>query len=67
MFLTAHETKGFTLEEMDDVFDSGHPAWKKHDKVSRLENLAKDIEKGNVTVVAPGTGGAVEVGKQEKI
>ncbi|KAJ4316010.1 high affinity glucose transporter [Fusarium piperis] len=67
MFLTAHETKGFTLEEMDDVFDSGHPAWRKHDKVSRLENLAKDIEKGHVTVVAPGTGEAVEVGKQEKI
>ncbi|UPK96201.1 hypothetical protein LCI18_007136 [Fusarium solani-melongenae] len=67
MFLTAHETKGFTLEEMDDVFDSGHPAWKKHNKVSRLENLAKDIEKGKVTVVAPGTGEAVEVGKDEKI
>ncbi|KAJ3467767.1 hypothetical protein MRS44_005331 [Fusarium solani] len=67
MFLTAHETKGFTLEEMDDVFDSGHPAWKKHNKVSRLENLAKDIEKGKVTVVAPGTGEAVEVGKEEKI
>ncbi|KAJ4152425.1 high affinity glucose transporter [Fusarium falciforme] len=66
MFLTAHETKGFTLEEMDDVFDSGHPAWKKHNKVSRLENLAKDIEKGKVTVVAPGTGEAVEVGKEEK-
>lgn len=29
MFFTAHETKGFTLEEMDDVFDSGVPAWKR--------------------------------------
>ncbi|KAL6362097.1 hypothetical protein LRP88_05581 [Fusarium phalaenopsidis] len=66
IFGTSHETKGFTLEEMDDVFDSGHPAWKKHNKVSRLENLAKDIEKGKVTVVAPGTGEAVEVGKEEK-
>ena len=28
MFLTAPETKGKTLEEMDAVFDSGIPAWK---------------------------------------
>ncbi|KAM5362602.1 hypothetical protein ACJZ2D_012431 [Fusarium nematophilum] len=54
MFFTAHETKGFTLEEMDDVFDSGHPAWKKRDRTSRLERLTKDIEQGNVKVVAPG-------------
>ncbi|KAF4983732.1 hypothetical protein FZEAL_948 [Fusarium zealandicum] len=54
MFFTAHETKGFTLEEMDDVFDSGHKAWKKRDKTSRLERLANDIEQGNVKVVAPG-------------
>ncbi|XXG96011.1 high affinity glucose transporter [Hypoxylon texense] len=26
--LCAHETKGVALEEMDDVFDSGRPAWR---------------------------------------
>jgi hypothetical protein len=50
MFLTAPETKGKTLEEMDSVFDSGHPAWKGVDKGSRLDQLQQDIEKGNIAV-----------------
>ena len=52
MFLTAPETKGFTLEEMDDVFDTGRAAWKGRDKTSRLETLAKEIEEGKVKVHA---------------
>lgn len=50
MFLTAPETKGKTLEEMDDVFDMGLPAWKTGKVGSRLEQLQRDIEKGDVKV-----------------
>ena len=50
MFLAAPETKGFTLEEMDDVFDSGTPAWRTHKKSSRLDDLAREIEAGNLKV-----------------
>src|SRR2546429_200625 len=53
MFLTAPETKGKTLEEMDDVFDSGRPAWKSVPKGSRLDQLQKDIEAGNLKITAP--------------
>ena len=46
-FLAAHETKRRTLEEMDDVFDSGLPAWKSSKiKSHRLEQLAEEIAKG---------------------
>ncbi|KAI0394212.1 general substrate transporter [Xylariaceae sp. FL0594] len=54
MALMAPETKGYTLEEMDEVFDSGRPAWKTHKKTSRLDQLARDIELGNVKITAPG-------------
>lgn len=47
MALMAPETKGFTLEEMDDVFNSGIPAWKKYDKGSKLEQLEKEIQQGH--------------------
>ncbi|KAF2262445.1 general substrate transporter [Lojkania enalia] len=50
MFLTAPETKGKTLEEMDEVFDSGRPAWKGVPKGSRLDKLQADIERGEVKV-----------------
>ncbi|CAI6340409.1 unnamed protein product [Periconia digitata] len=50
MFLTAPETKGKTLEEMDDVFDSGIPAWKTRATTSRLDQLTHDIETGEVKV-----------------
>jgi hypothetical protein len=53
MFLTAPETKGKTLEEMDDVFDSGLPAWKSGSKGSRLDQLTKDIEAGHLKISAP--------------
>ncbi len=52
MFLTAPETKGYTLEEMDDVFDSGLPAWRSHKHTSRLDDLEREIEAGNVKVPA---------------
>lgn len=50
MFFTAYETKGRTLEEMDEVFDSGHPAWRSQAGRSRLDALAEDIEQGKVKV-----------------
>lgn len=31
VLLAAPGTKGFTLEETDDVFNSGLPAWEGHD------------------------------------
>lgn len=49
MFLCAPETKGLTLEEMDDLFNSGLPAWKRY-RGGRLEQLEKDIQEGNVKV-----------------
>ena len=65
MFLTAPETKGKTLEEMDEVFDSGRPAWKRVPKGSRLDQLQKDIEEGHLKVVAPRVGGVR--GGEEKV
>jgi sugar porter (SP) family MFS transporter len=53
MALLAPETKGYTLEEMDEVFDSGLPAWKRHKKSSRLEELEREIEAGNLKVAVP--------------
>lgn len=50
MFFTAPETMGKTLEEMDEVFDSGLPAWKRAEKGSRLDRLQKEIEEGNLKV-----------------
>jgi hypothetical protein len=50
MFLTAPETKGKTLEEMDDVFDRGIPAWKSGQVGSRLDQVQRDIEKGELKV-----------------
>ncbi|KAI0483428.1 general substrate transporter [Xylaria cf. heliscus] len=54
MTLMAPETMGYTLEEMDEVFDSGRPAWKTHKKTSRLDDLTREIEMGNVKISAPG-------------
>lgn len=53
MFLAAPETKGKTLEEMEEVFDSGLPAWKSAPKGSRLDQLEKAIEEGNLKIEAP--------------
>ena len=53
MFLTARETKGKTLEEMDDVFDVGRPAWRTAPKGSRLDALQREIEEGNLKIIAP--------------
>ncbi|KAG4424863.1 MFS sugar transporter [Cadophora malorum] len=60
MFLTAPETKGKTLEEMDDVFDSGIKPWKGVKKGSRLDQLEKDIEAGKVKIAAPSRAGKGE-------
>ncbi|KAI1077199.1 MFS sugar transporter-like protein [Whalleya microplaca] len=65
MALCAPETKGFTLEEMDDVFDSGRPAWRNLKKTSRIDALQKDIEMGNLKISAP-LGGMVDAHEEEK-
>ena len=48
MLLTAPEIKGRALEEMDEVFDSGIPALRKMPVVSRLDQLQKVVEAGNL-------------------
>jgi sugar porter (SP) family MFS transporter len=50
MFFTAPETKNKTLEEMDEVFDRGRPAWRSGPKGSRLDRLQRDIESGKLKV-----------------
>ena len=46
MFLAAHETKRRTLEEMDEVFDSGEWAWRSAKiRSARLEQLADELAK----------------------
>ncbi|RMZ71680.1 High-affinity glucose transporter [Pyrenophora seminiperda CCB06] len=50
MFLAAFETKGKTLEEMGDVFDSGMPPWKAKDLESRFDKLYREIELDNLKV-----------------
>ncbi|KAF2457858.1 high affinity glucose transporter [Lineolata rhizophorae] len=65
MFLLAPETKGKTLEEMDEVFDSGRPAWRGVPRGSRLDQIQKDIEAGHLKVSAPTTAQQV-VGKVEE-
>jgi sugar porter (SP) family MFS transporter len=51
VFLAAPETKGRTLEEMDEVFDSGIPPWKPQPKSSRLEAITNQIAEGkNVSI-----------------
>ncbi|KAK5995342.1 MFS glucose transporter mfs1 [Cladobotryum mycophilum] len=64
MFLCAPETKGYTLEEMDEVFDSNLPAWRKLNKKSRLDELEFQIQQGNVKVLPPGPGTRTILGKR---
>ncbi|PNY25602.1 High-affinity glucose transporter [Tolypocladium capitatum] len=57
MFVAAHETKGYTLEEMDDVFDEGTRAWQaRGPRGSRLEQLQRQIERGTAKMRAPAAG-----------
>jgi hypothetical protein len=41
---------------MDDVFDSGIPAWKASKVSSRFDQLQRDIETGNLKVATTGHG-----------
>ncbi|KAI9770834.1 MAG: MFS sugar transporter [Geoglossum umbratile] len=66
MFLTAPETKGKTLEEMDEVFDSGLPAWRSVPKGSRLDRLEKEIEQGTIKVDAPVTAEIMSISTDTK-
>jgi MFS family permease len=68
IFLAAPETKGHTLEEMEDVFNSGVPAWRTSGATtSRLEKLQQDIEHGTLVVNAPGKEGSVAGVKEDTI
>ncbi len=58
MFLTAPETKGKTLEEMDTVFNSGRPPWRGVPKGSRLDRIQREIEEGNLKLGIPRDGTA---------
>ena len=63
------DSKGYTLEEMDDVFDSGLPAWRKFEKRSRLDELEEQIAEGQLKVDAPivGRAEAIENTHTEKV
>jgi MFS family permease len=71
MFLAAPETKGHTLEEMDDIFDSNQWPWQIKATSSRLDKLAADIEAGahKVTGVSGGYSGAekYDIGTVEQV
>ncbi len=60
MFVAAPETKGKTLEEMDEVFESGRPPWRSAPEGSRLDGLQQDIEDGNVKVKTPAGATSIE-------
>ncbi|KAH6606143.1 High-affinity glucose transporter [Trichoderma cornu-damae] len=45
-FAAVYETKGYALEEMDDVFASGMPAWKTPPKESRLGQITAEHDLG---------------------
>lgn len=45
---------------MDDVFNSGIPAWRSGKKKSRLDELQTEIERGEVKVVANDSADVVE-------
>ncbi|KAF2828550.1 general substrate transporter [Ophiobolus disseminans] len=66
MFLTAPETKGRSLEEMDEVFDRGIPAWKTGGIGSRFDQLQRDIEKGDVKVSTAGHNRVEDVAVEPK-
>lgn len=53
MFLTAYETKGYTLEEMDDVFERGMRAWKTTTNNSRLDELEAQFSAGTAKFRSP--------------
>ncbi|KAI4214407.1 MAG: hypothetical protein LQ351_003160 [Letrouitia transgressa] len=46
VFLAVRETKGKTLEEMEEVFASGIPAWRSGVRGSRLDRLQREIAEG---------------------
>ena len=53
VFFAAPETKGKTLEEMDDVFDAKKPPWERRFSGSRLDAIQRDIENGDLKIMPP--------------
>ena len=53
VFFAAPETKGKTLEEMDDVFDVRKPAWERRPSGSRLDEIQREIEDGKLKIKPP--------------
>lgn len=60
IFLTAPETKNFTLEEMDAVFAGSAKPWRQESlgsalgKTSNLDELERQIAHGDIKVAVPG-------------
>lgn len=59
--------QGYTLEEMDDVFNSGVPAWRSRKKTSRLEELETEIQRGELKVVSGNSPEHTEVAPENKV
>lgn len=53
VFFAAPETKGKTLEEMEDVFDANKPPWQRRFSGSRLDAIQRDIENGDLKIMPP--------------
>ncbi|KAI5281193.1 MFS sugar transporter [Ascosphaera aggregata] len=53
MFFACFETKGYTLEEMGDIFDSGRWPWQTMNIQSRLDELKSKVEAGEAKVTVP--------------
>lgn len=63
--LTSYQ--GYTLEEMDDVFNSGIPAWRSRKKTSRLEELETEIQRGELKVVGGNSPEHTDVAPENKV
>jgi DNA-binding protein YbaB len=52
---------------MDEIFDRGIPAWKTSSVSSRMDQLQRDIEAGDVKVSTTGHGRVEDVAVEPKV
>lgn len=52
---------------MDDVFNSGIPAWRSRKKTSRLEELETEIQRGELKVVGGNSPEHTDVAPENKV
>ena len=52
---------------MDDVFNSGLPAWKSHKTTSRLERIEQEIREGKLKVHAHHEEGAPATKEEKRV